>query len=165
MLVVTDTTPMNDLILIGHVDVLPVLFGIVVVPQAVADELLDPRTPASVRQWIAAPPAWCTIHSAPNLDPALAYLGNGEREAIALCQALGAALLTDDTRAYDEARVRGIEVVRTLACLERASLQGWLDLPTALARLQETTFYAPAQVISDLLARHAARHSARPPEP
>ena len=55
MVVVTDTSPINYLILTGYVDVLPVLHGDVVIPQAVAWELRDPRTPERVRQWIAAP--------------------------------------------------------------------------------------------------------------
>jgi predicted nucleic acid-binding protein len=162
MLVVTDTSPINYLILTGYVDVLPVLHGEVVVPQAVARELLNPRTPEIVRQWIAVPPEWCSIQSPQGTDPSLRYLGDGEREAIMLYQELGAdALVTDDTEAYDEAQERGIAVIRTLAFLERASLQGLLDLPTAIARLHQTTFYAPAQVINDMLARHAARNPPR----
>jgi predicted nucleic acid-binding protein len=83
-----------------------------------------------------------------------------------LCRELGAdALLTDDTEAYDAARARGIAVLRTLALLERAALRGLLDLPTAIARLQATTFYAPAQVINAMLARYAAQNPPRPPEP
>ena len=93
-------------------------------------------------------------------------MGDGEREAILLCQELGAdALLTDDTEAYDAARAKGIEVIRTLALLERAALQGLLDLPTAIARLQATTFYAPTQVINAMLARYVAQNPPVPPEP
>jgi predicted nucleic acid-binding protein len=168
MVVVTDTSPINYLILIRYVDVLPVLHGDVVIPQAVARELLrNPRTPELVRQWIAAPPAWCSIQRPQGLAyPALADLGDGAREAILLCQELGTdALLTDDTEAYDAARAKGIAVIRTLAHLERAALQGLLDLPTAITRLQETTFYAPAHVINAMLTRYAAQHSPTPPEP
>jgi predicted nucleic acid-binding protein len=57
MLVVTDTAPIKYLILIGYVDVLPVLHGDIIIPQAVAVELMNPRIPEIVRQWIAAPPA------------------------------------------------------------------------------------------------------------
>jgi predicted nucleic acid-binding protein len=165
--VVTDTSPINYLILTGYVDVLPVLHGDVVIPQAVARELRDPRTPERVRQWIAAPPVWCAIQPPHGpADLALADLGDGEREAILLCQELGAdALLTDDTEAYDAARAKGIAVIRTLALLERAALQGLLDLPTALARLQATTFYAPAQIIHAILARYATQHPPRPSKP
>ena len=166
MVVVTDTSPINYLILTEYVDVLPDLHGEVVIPQAVAWELRDPRTPERVRRWIAVPPIWCSIRRPPGpADPALADLGDGEREAILLCQELGAdALLTDDTEAYDAARAKGIAVIRTLALLERAALQGLLDLPTALARLQATTFYAPAQVIHAMLARYTTQNPPRPPE-
>jgi predicted nucleic acid-binding protein len=166
MVVGTDTSPINYLILTGYVDVLPVLHGAMVLPQAVTRELRDPRTPERVRQWSAAPPAWCGIQRPQGpADPAPADLGDGEREAILLCQELGAdALLTDDTEAYDAARAKGIAVIRTLALLERASLQGLLDLPAALARLQETTFYAPAPVIHAMLG-YAAQNPPRPPEP
>ena len=166
-MVVTDTSPINYLILTEYVDVLPVLHGKVVIPQAVARELRDPRTPERIRQWIAAPPVWCSIQRPHgSADPALADLGDGEREAILLCQELGAdALLTDDTEAYDAARAKGIAVIRTLALLERAALRGLLDFPTALARLQATTFYAPAQVIHAMLARYTTQNPPRPPEP
>jgi predicted nucleic acid-binding protein len=94
-----DTTPLNYLILIGYVEVLATLYGYIISPQTVADELRDPRTPDIVRTWIAAPPPWCTIHQ-PQVsdDPTLRHLGDGEREALLLVQELRAdALLTDDS--------------------------------------------------------------------
>ncbi len=56
-LVIADTGPVNYLILIGHIDILPALFHQVILPSAVLDELNETRTPASVRDWIAAPPS------------------------------------------------------------------------------------------------------------
>lgn len=58
MIVVADTTPVNYLILIGEIDVLAKLYGRVVIPPAVHDELTCSRAPESVRGWIAQPPAW-----------------------------------------------------------------------------------------------------------
>jgi predicted nucleic acid-binding protein len=167
MVVVTDTSPINYLILTEYIDVLPALHGDVVILQAVARELRDPRTPERVQRWTAAPPIWCSIQRPHRpADPVLADLGDGEREAILLCQELGAdALLTDDTDAYDAARAKGIAVIRTLALLGRAALQGLLDLLTAIARLQVTTFYAPAQVIHAMPARYVTQNPPRPPAP
>jgi len=52
MAAVTNTTPLNYLVLIGAVNVLPALYGRVLVPGAVASELQHERTPAEVRAWI-----------------------------------------------------------------------------------------------------------------
>ena len=52
MIVVADTSPLNYLVLIDEVDLLPALFGEVLIPQAVFQELKHPKTPAKVQQWI-----------------------------------------------------------------------------------------------------------------
>ena len=54
---VADTSPLNYLVLIGAIDVLPRLFEAVIVPDAVKAELLHARAPAAVRRWAAAPPS------------------------------------------------------------------------------------------------------------
>ena len=46
MVVIADTSPLNYLILIGHVDVLKELYGEVVIPRAVLVELRHPRRQA-----------------------------------------------------------------------------------------------------------------------
>ena len=55
-LVVSDTGPINYLVLIGYVDVLPLLFQKIAMPLAVREELLDPNAPPLVREWIRAFP-------------------------------------------------------------------------------------------------------------
>lgn len=50
MRAVADTTPLNYLVLIGHIGVLLPLFGRICIPAAVRDELADPMTPAAVRE-------------------------------------------------------------------------------------------------------------------
>jgi len=46
------------MIVIGAADVLKTLYDRVLVPEAVAAELQDAKTPATIRAWIAQPPAW-----------------------------------------------------------------------------------------------------------
>jgi predicted nucleic acid-binding protein len=85
--VVADTGPVNYLVQINAIEVLPPLFGKVIVPAAVHDELTHPRAPSPVRSWAANFPHWVDIRSNPNLPPELAgvaSLEEGERAAIAL---------------------------------------------------------------------------------
>ena len=57
MIVVSDTTPLNYLILIDAADVLPKLFGQVYAPSAVLTELSHTRSPELVRKWASGLPA------------------------------------------------------------------------------------------------------------
>ena len=60
MIVVSNTSPLNYLILIDAIDILPVLFDRVVVPESVANELAHDRAPEDVQSWISDPPSWST---------------------------------------------------------------------------------------------------------
>ena len=48
-LIIADTGPINYLVLIGNIDLLPILFEKVILPSAVQAELADPDAPPSVR--------------------------------------------------------------------------------------------------------------------
>src|SRR5262245_26717793 len=62
-------------------------------------------------------------------------------------------------------KMRLMRGLRGAECeLERAAQQGLLDLPSALTRLLTTTFYAPANLVRDMLARDAARKTNPPPD-
>ena len=138
--------------LIAQIDVLASLYEHVVIPGAVAMELRHPK-PDVVRAWIAPPPSWCMIRQPQGQpDPALMHLGVGEREALVLAEELGTgAFLTDDLEGREEAMHRGIEVTGTLGILERAAQRALLDLPTAIAQLQATTFYGAPDIIAAML--------------
>jgi len=92
--VVSDTTPLNYLILIGSIDVLPRLFNKVLIPPAVLRELSHPLTPAPVAEWARSLPAWVEV-KAPQNDLHLG-IGAGEDEAISLAVELGVAVLMDE---------------------------------------------------------------------
>jgi predicted nucleic acid-binding protein len=68
MIVVADTGPINYLIWIRHVAVLPRLYTTVLIPEAVQDELRKPGAPEFVRRWLEAPPGWIEIRK-PMLAP------------------------------------------------------------------------------------------------
>ena len=56
-LVIADTSPINYLVLIEHVDILPALFERVILPAAVWEELKHAKAPSPVKEWIASRPA------------------------------------------------------------------------------------------------------------
>lgn len=165
--VIADTGPPHYLVLIGAVDLLPVLFGAVVVPDAVLAELGRPRTPAPVRTWAAAHASWllprptAPIASLPHPD-----LGDGERAAMALARDARAAgapvlLLIDDRAAVQAARAEGFQVTGTIGVLLRAAREDLIDLAAAFAALRATNFHCPPALLDALLTEHL-RHGSVP---
>ena len=140
MIVVTDTSPLHYLILVGHVEALPQLFRRVVVPPAVIYELSHPKTPEPIHHWSASPPNWLEIKT-PSAVLEVSGLGAGEREAISLALEIQAeAILIDDRDAVKEARRHGLTVLSTLAVLDDAANRGFIpNLPETVERLVYTT--------------------------
>jgi predicted nucleic acid-binding protein len=141
---------------IDRVGILPELYGHVLIPAAVWQEFQRPETPEPVRTWLAERPAWLEIrHVERNPEPALRHLGAGEREAITLAEELRAdRLILDDQAARRVATRRKLTVIGTLGVLVEAAERGLVDLPDAIARLQQTTFYVSPEVLEPLLQRY-----------
>lgn len=146
MIVVSNTTPIHYLILIGEIGVLKDLFGQVVIPQAAFDEMQHEKTPEEVKAWLAAPPAWLEIKQAgPSLFRSRKKIGDGEKEAIALALELNAdALLMDDRDGMKEAHRNNVFTISTLAILKMAADQKLLNLSAAIALLSSTNFRMPS---------------------
>jgi predicted nucleic acid-binding protein len=138
--VVSDTSPLNYLILIDAVDLLPRLFSEVVIPTAVATELARMKAPAPVRAWIASPPAWLQT-KAPTPFPRSLGLGEGETEAIFLAKELGIPfLLIDERKGYHAAEALGLQPIGLLGILELCASRHWIDFDEYLQRLRGTSF-------------------------
>ena len=153
-LVIADTGPINYLILIGDIEILPALFEKVILPLAVKDELANQDTPLIVRNWIAAAPPWIELrHTSLVLtDAAIADLGAGETEAIALATELNAdLLLMDDRRGVAVAVQKGLVVTGTMGLLARAASKGIIDLAEAFDRLKRTNFRYRQETMDNLL--------------
>jgi predicted nucleic acid-binding protein len=155
MLVVADATPLHYLVLIGEINLLRELYGSIVVPSAVADELSVSKSPLEVRKWIAAMPEWATVaHVQPPAVLPFESLGLGEREAIALAQHYsGSILLTDDHQARIGAETLDIKVVPTIRVLSTAAAISLVNFDDALRRLQQTNFRVTREVIDKILER------------
>src|SRR5579864_9032467 len=143
--VVADTGPLNYLVLIDAVDVLPKLFDKIIVPLAVRDELAHPGTPEVVRAWMMQVPPWLDVRPNPariSDDAEARTLDEGEYAAIRLASALAADLiLMDDRNGVAFARAQGFAVTGTLGVLDLAAQRGLIDLAQAFTRLKATTFH------------------------
>ena len=159
-LVVADTSPLNYLVLIEQVEILPALFEKVFVPQIVRHELQHSEAPESVRRWIAEPPSWVEIVPAgrDSDEPTLLHLDDGERAAIQLAIRIGAELLPiDDRDGVNAARRKGFAVTGTLGILDLAANRGLIRLNDAVDRLRNTSFRCRPDVLDALLARHSPK--------
>jgi predicted nucleic acid-binding protein len=152
-LVIADTSPINYLILIGHIEILPSLFKKVILPSVVRNELTD--APTLVRRWVADPPPWVVVCQ--TLGPRLGHasagtLDAGEEDAIALAVELHAdLLLMDDREGVIAARSNGLNVTGTLGVLGLAAQEGLLSLAEAFARLKQTNFRYRQETMDQLL--------------
>ena len=156
--VITDSSPLNCLTLIGSVGVLHRLYGTVIVPPQVISELIDTAAPQNVREWASDLPKWIEVRETTVCDDEMTHLDPGERAAIVLAQSEpGALLLIDETAGRVEASRRGIRNTGTLGVLRAAALEDYVDLPTALAQLLETNFRVSMELVTALLAEDAER--------
>jgi predicted nucleic acid-binding protein len=157
VIIVTDTSPLRYLALIGEVELLPRLFGTVLCPAEVAAEATHASAPETLRRLIACPPAWLVIKSALPAPPDLvAALDAGEAAVIALAETAGAdVLLMDERKGRRLAEARGLRVAGTLNIIAEAAARGWLDYDKAVARLRTETNFRVSDLIV-VLARHHA---------
>ncbi|HEX8341669.1 MAG TPA: hypothetical protein VF624_12225 [Tepidisphaeraceae bacterium] len=155
MIVVADASPFVALVKIGHADVLPRMFGNVVIPPEVRDELQRTTQAQAVQRFAASAPAWLIVKEAPVVEY-IPGLDAGERAAISLARSLPAdVLLIDETLGRQAAMECGIPTVRTGAILRDAADVGVLDdLASAFARLKATNFRIPHHLLDAMLERH-----------
>jgi predicted nucleic acid-binding protein len=127
MIVVSDTSPITNLALVGHLDILQQLYGSIVIPQAIAQEI------AAVAARLTDAPGILTldwIHTRQITDQVLIAsleleLDPGEAEAIALTIELQADLLLLDERRGRVVALRlGLKFVGLLGTLIEAKQHG-----------------------------------------
>ena len=149
------TGPINYLVLIAEIEVLPELYERILIPPSVCGELKHARAPEVVRLWISQAPKWLHVRVSsltPDSQLLKADIEVGERDAILLAQELTAdALLMDDMDGRREARRRNLPVTGTIGVLRAAAKLGLLDFQDALDRLRGTTFRMEKEFLRRLI--------------
>ncbi|GFE70756.1 DUF3368 domain-containing protein [Chroococcus sp. FPU101] len=155
MIIISDTSPLCYLILIDCIDILPKLYGNVIIPQAVYQELQAQATPETVKEWIQNYPNWLAVEtiSCP-AAPELEQLDQGEKEAIILAQQINANLIIlDDKIARTIAIERGLNIIGLLGILCDAVQANLIDLSSKFYELQQTSFFVSPQLLESLLKK------------
>jgi len=129
MIIVSDTSPLTALLTVGTAELLPLLFGEVIIPEAVRDELLRSH---------AALPAWLRVEAVKNSAEAARFarlVDAGEAEAIELAKEMRAdRLLMDERKGRRLAAQEGIPVIGLLGVVLLAKRNRLI--PSARALLQ-----------------------------
>lgn len=148
MIVVSDTSVVTALIQIGRIDLLSEIFGGVVIPEAVADELAVSHV---------ALPAWIRTMCVRNkrvVEDLCIELDAGESEAIALALALelGADfLLMDEKLGRAAAQRAGLTTIGILGVASAAKRKGLLSSVASVIR--ELREHASFWISAELEAR------------
>ena len=127
MIVISDTSVVSNLASIDRLDILPRLYGTVIIPTAVKKELqlYDAKTnAASSTGWLRTE----SINAIDLYDELSARLDSGEAEAIVLAKELGAdALLIDERKGRKIAVEQGLPVIGLLGVLIAAKNKGIVE--------------------------------------
>ena len=120
MIVVSDTSPLANLILIGKLELLEQLFGEILVPTAVDKEVMKLKPLGhDISSYEKA--AWIKIRDAENqtkADEFMQHLDEGESEAIALALEIRCNLILMDERLGTKiARTEGLSTIGLIGVL------------------------------------------------
>lgn len=152
MIVVADASPLNYLLLVDQISVLPKLYGNVLLPERVREELLSASAPKVVREWVAQPPDWIDVLAVDEVEGVPSDLDDGERHALALAvQSHADLLLVDDWDGRQAAAGLGISTTGTVGVLLAAGRLGFVDFEHCLASLAVTNFRMSNKFRSDAL--------------
>jgi predicted nucleic acid-binding protein len=158
VIVVSDTSPISNLILVNYIHLLPQLFGTIIIPEAVHQELLANGSNHPVTQTIQAVD-WLEVRSVTNQQQVEALerdhnLDLGEANAIVLALELQAAqLLIDERLGRLEAKRRGLRITGILGILLAAKHKALLSevRPVMDALIQQANFRISPQLYSEVL--------------
>lgn len=156
MLIVSNTSPILNLAIVGQLDLLRQQFGHIQIPPAVLDELkIDEERPGSQSIQSALTAGWIQVQPVNNqslVQLLRQTLDGGEAAAIALALELQADwILLDERDGRKVAKSLGLQVTGVLGVLLRAKESS--ELPSLQPVLEDLIQNAGFRIGSELLAR------------
>lgn len=161
MRVISNSGPLIHLARAGHFDLPKLLYGRLVIPPSVYQEVvIRGRGKAGSRELSTA--RWISQQRPRRREVVTAlgaFLGRGEAEAIALAsEKTGTLLLIDEAHGRRVARQMGIEVLGTLGLLLKGHREKHVqDLKMAVDRMRERGTWIADDVVEAVLAAAARR--------
>jgi uncharacterized protein len=158
VIVVSDTSPLSGLAIVGKLSLLQALYGQIVIPEAVASELRrggqdDPRIAQVLTlSWIETKPS--TNHRLISELQTIYKLDKGESEAISLALELNAdVLLIDERLGRREASRLGLSITGMLGVLLVAKKQNLVSAihPIVDGLISEAGFRISGQLYSEVM--------------
>ena len=158
MIVVSDTSPISNLVIVNYIHLLPHLFGQVIIPEAVGDELLANGADHPVAQLVQQA-NWLEIRAVnyPQQVKSLVRDRNldlGEASAIVLALELSATqLLIDERLGRAEAKRQGLKITGILGVLLAAKRQTLIPVvrPVMDLLIQQANFRISGQLYDEML--------------
>ncbi len=155
MIVVSDTSPITNLLRIGRINLLRDLFETVIIPEAVFQEInVLEHQRIEIQKY-----DWIQVVSLTNRDlfyELIERVDPGEAEAISLSVELAAnLLLIDETAGRFEAERIGLEVTGLIGVLIRAKDKGLIQRvePELIKLVSEAGFWLSEDLIRKVLAQ------------
>ena len=157
MIVVSDTSPVLNLARIGRLELLPLLYGEVLIPSAVYQELtrskkdLPPAIDLPSLPWLKV----ATAKDQNRVQELREDLDPGEAEAIVLAiECRADLLLVDERRGRRTATAAGLTVTGLLGVVARAKQAGLIDLakPVLDELIHVARFWIGPELYAEVLA-------------
>lgn len=156
MIIVSNTSPISNLAKVGQLNLIQQLYGTIVIPTAVYEELLDERAGETVIAAVQSA-TWVEIQPVQNQE-LVSELRNrvnvGEAEAIALAIEVNATrLLIDERLGRQAATEQGLRITGVLGILVAAKHQGLITAvkPTMDDLVAQAGFRVSSQLYADVL--------------
>ena len=156
MTIVSNTSPISNLAKVGQINLIPQLYGTILIPTAVHEELLDERAGETVITAVQSA-FWLEIQPVQNQE-LVSELRNrvnaGEAEAIVLAiEANAARLLIDERLGRQAAANLGLRITGVLGILLAAKHQGLIlgVKPIVDDLISQAGFRVSSQLYTDVL--------------